>query len=240
MSDRDTTFHLFIGHRGIRTIMSTDSRPEAIALTVAEQRRLEELSTQIAQALINAMEAKSPYLRGHSERVAMMAAALAAELGLDDDTVEQVRLAGRLHDVGKIGIREAVLNKPGRLTPEELAHVRDHVRIAMDILAPLAHLGPVLDFIRCHQERRDGSGHPAALQGDAIPLGALIVGAADTFDALTSPRSYRERMAPEAALAYLQGLERPVVDPAVLPALATIVGAGRALVFLDGAAEEGT
>lgn len=217
--------------------MTREIRQDAISLTVAEQRRLEELSTRIAQALINAMEAKSPYLRGHSERVAALAATLAAELGLDDDTVEQVRLAGRLHDVGKIGIREAVLNKPGRLTGEELAHVRDHVRIAMDILAPLGHLGPVLDFIRCQQERRDGSGHPAGLKGDQIPLGALLVGAADTFDALTSPRSYRERMTPQDAIGYLQGLQRPVVDHGVLPALTSIVSGGRALVFIDGAPE---
>lgn len=214
---------------------SPDQRPEALSLTVAEQRRLEELSTQIAQALINAMEAKSPYLRGHSERVAAMAAAIASELGLDDDTVEQVRLAGRLHDVGKIGIREDVLNKPGRLTTEELAHVRDHVRIAMDILAPLAHLGPVLDFIRHQQERRDGSGHPNGLRDDQVPLGALIVGAADTFDAITSPRAYRKRMAPREAIDYLRGLQRPAVDPQVLPALTRIVLAGHALVFLDGA-----
>lgn len=214
---------------------SQDPRADEIALTVAEQRRLEELSTRIAQALINAMEAKSPYLRGHSERVAAMAAAIAAELGLDDDTVERVRLAGRLHDVGKIGIREAVLNKPGRLTQEELAHVRDHVRIAMDILAPLSHLGPVLDFIRCQQERRDGSGHPRGLRDGEVPLGALIVGAADTFDALTSPRAYRASMAPRDAIEYLRGLERPAVDTEVLPALTNIVFGGRALMFLDGA-----
>lgn len=212
-----------------------DPRSDEITLTVTEQRRLEEISIRIAQALINAMEAKSPYLRGHSERVAAMAAAIAAEMGLDDDTVEQVRLAGRLHDVGKIGIREDVLNKPGRLTPDEYRHVRDHVRIAMDILAPLSHLGPVLDFIRHHQERRDGSGHPQGLRGDQIPLGALILGAADTFDAITSPRSYRQQMAPRDAIEYLRGLPKPAVDPQILPALANIVNGGRALVFLDGA-----
>lgn len=214
-----------------------DPRPDELALTVTEQRRLEELSIRIAEALINAMEAKSPYLRGHSERVAAMAAAIAAELGLDDDTVEQVRLAGRLHDVGKIGIREAVLNKPGRLTPEEYAHVRDHVRIATDILAPLSHLGPVVDFVRHQQERRDGSGYPQGLRGDQIPLGALIVGAADTFDAITSPRSYRERMAPLDAIDYLRHLPNHSVDPEILVALANIVSSGRALVFLDGAPE---
>src|SRR5690606_21459114 len=123
------------GQQHILMPTSMDPRPDATPLSEREQRRIEEISTKIARALINAMEAKSPYLRGHSERVAAMAAAIAAELGLDDDTIEDVRLAARLHDVGKIGIREDILNKPGRLTPEEYAHVRQHVRIAMDILA---------------------------------------------------------------------------------------------------------
>jgi HD-GYP domain-containing protein (c-di-GMP phosphodiesterase class II) len=214
-----------------------DPRPEKPVeeppLVERDQRRVEELSTRIAQAFINAMEAKSPYLRGHSERVAVMAASIASELGLDDDTVEQVRLAGRLHDVGKIGIREDVLNKPGPLTPEEYAHVRDHVRIGMDILAPLAHLGPVLDYVRDHQERRDGSGHPRSLRGDEISLGALIVGAADVFDAITSPRAYRGRRGPRETIEYLERLDKPAVDPQILPALKRIVHSGRALVFLD-------
>lgn len=210
-----------------------DPRPDAASLTEREQRRIEEISTKIAQALINAMEAKSPYLRGHSERVAAMAAAIAAELGLDDDTIEDVRLAARLHDVGKIGIREDILNKPGRLTPEEYAHVRDHVRIAMNILAPLAHLGSVVDYVRDHQERPDGSGYPRGLRDGEIPLGALIVGAADTFDALTSPRSFRKRKTPAEAIAYLRELPTPAVDPLVLAALTTIVSTGRALVFLE-------
>lgn len=210
----------------------TEPRPDAFSLTEREQRRIAEISTRIAQALINAMEAKSPYLRGHSERVATMAAAIASEMGLDDDTVEQVRLAGRLHDVGKIGIREDVLNKPGPLTPAEYAHVRDHVRIGMSILAPLTHLGPALEFVRYHQERRDGSG-PHGLRSDEIPLGALIVAAADTFDALTSPRAFRERMTPGEAIDYLRTLKKPAVDPRVLPVLASIVMTGRALVFLE-------
>ncbi len=92
------------------------------------------------------MEAKSQYLRGHSHRVAAVSAAIAAELGCDEEMVERVRLAGRLHDVGKIGIRESVLDKPSGLTPEEFAHVKEHVTIGLDILAPLEQLGPVLDL----------------------------------------------------------------------------------------------
>lgn len=200
-----------------------------------EQRRLQTLSIEIAQSLINAMEAKSPYLRGHSERVATTAASIAGELGLDDDMVERVRLAGRLHDVGKIGIRESVLDKPGDLTAEEFAHVREHVRIGLDILAPLAHLGPVLKFVSDHHERLDGSGYPHGLRGDAISLGGRIIGAADVFDALTSQRAYRDAMTAREAVTYMASLGVSGVCSTVLPALARLVHSDKVMVFLHDA-----
>ncbi|HEX9562457.1 MAG TPA: HD domain-containing phosphohydrolase [Gemmatimonadaceae bacterium] len=190
------------------------------------------LSTHIAEALINAMEAKSRYLRGHSHRVAALAATVAEELGLDDVGVEQVRLAGHLHDVGKIGVREDVLDKPGRLTAEEFAHVQEHVPIGLSILAPLRHLGPTLDFIAHHHERLDGSGYPQGLRGDAVSLGGRIVGAADALDALTSPRAYREAMRLDAAIRHLAALGPRGICPTVLPALDRVVRNGQVLVFL--------
>lgn len=206
---------------------------EDMVLSSDEMRRLEVLSAGIAEALINAMEAKSPYLRGHSHRVAATAAAIAEQMGLDDASVEQIRLAGKLHDVGKIGIREAVLDKPATLTSEEFAHVREHVRIGLDILAPLTHLGPVLQYVADHHERLDGSGYPRGLKGNAISLGGRIIGAADQFDALTSPRAYRNAMDPGESLAYLQSLGPKAVCPTVLPALSRVVKSGQVLVFLD-------
>jgi len=106
-----------------------------------ERMRMESISTATLEALVNAMEAKDPYLRGHSARVADLSATIAAELGLSDDVVEQVRVAGRLHDLGKIGTRDDVVNKEGPLTPDEFEHVKQHVVIGSQILAPLAHLG---------------------------------------------------------------------------------------------------
>lgn len=205
---------------------------DALTLSTDELQRLEVLSTGIAEALINAMEAKSPYLRGHSHRVAATAAAIAAQMDLDDVMVEHVRLAGRLHDVGKIGIRESVLDKPASLTPEEFAHVREHVRIGLDILSPLVHLGPVLQFVADHHERLDGSGYPRGLRGDAISLGGRIIGAADQFDALSSPRAYRDAMDPAASLTFLESLGAKAVCPQVLPALRRVVRTGQVLVFL--------
>jgi putative nucleotidyltransferase with HDIG domain len=186
----------------------------------------------VAQALINAMEAKSHYLRGHSHRVAAVGASLAAELGLPEQMIELVRLAGHLHDVGKIGVREAVLDKPGTLTAEEFAHVKEHVSIGLTILAPLA-LGPSLDFIAHHHERIDGSGYPRGLSGDAVSLGGRILGAADALDALTSPRAYRDAMTAQAALACLAAEGLRGICPTVLPALQRLVKSGQVLVLLN-------
>ncbi len=179
------------------------------------------------------MEAKSQYLRGHSHRVAAVSAAIAAELGCDEEMVERVRLAGRLHDVGKIGIRESVLDKPSGLTPEEFAHVKEHVTIGLDILAPLEQLGPVLDLRGAPSRRLDGSGYPRGLRGDAISLGGRIIGAADVMDALTSPRAYRDAMGVTDAFTYMASLGTQGVCPTVLPALARVVHSGQLLAVID-------
>jgi putative two-component system response regulator len=207
--------------------------PNELRFTPDEIRRIETISTRVVQTLVNAMEAKSRFLRGHSERVAAASAAIGAELGLDDEMVETLRLAGRLHDVGKIGIREQVLDKPSGLTAEEFAHVQEHVGIGLDILAPLEHLGLVLEFIAHHHERLDGSGYPRGLSGDAVSLGGRIVGAADAFDALTSPRAYRKAMSAEEAFERLAAVGDRGICPVVLPALARVVHNGQILVFLD-------
>lgn len=198
-----------------------------------EKAALRNLTVSIAETLINAMEAKDVYLRGHSQRVADLGASLAQELGLDEDTVEQVRLAGRLHDVGKIGIREPVLNKPGPLTPEEFDHVKDHVRIGMEILAPLQHLGLVLKFIEHHHERIDGVGYPHGLMGDDISIGGRILSIADAFDALTSRRAYREPLSPKETLFTMMAEADKRFDRNVLNALHNLQSRRKSLIFLD-------
>ena len=198
-----------------------------------EQKALRSMTVNIAETLINAMEAKSIYLRGHSQRVAELAVSIADIMGLDADTIEAVRLAGRLHDVGKIGIREHVLDKPGRLTPEEFDHVKDHVRIGMEILAPLKHLGVVLDYIRDHHEHYDGLGYPNGISGERISLGGRILAAADAFDALTSKRAYRDPMTPRETIEYLGEQTGTLLDSAVYDALREVVLRGKRLVFID-------
>ncbi len=210
---------------------------DEVALRTAELEReqdaLRSMTVNIAETLINAMEAKSIYLRGHSQRVAELAVSIADTLALDADTIEAVRLAGRLHDVGKIGIREDVLDKPGRLTPEEFDHVKDHVRIGMEILAPLKHLGVVLDYIRDHHEHYDGSGYPNGVAGEKISLGGRILAAADAFDALTSKRAYRDPMTPRDTIDYLGEQTGTLLDARVYDALREVVLRGKTLVFID-------
>jgi len=198
-----------------------------------ERESLRLLTVRMAESLINAMEAKDVYLRGHSQRVAELAASMAEEIGLDPDVVEQVRLAGRLHDVGKIGIRETVLNNPGALSPEEFAHIKEHVRIGVEILAPLEHLGAVLTFVHDHHERWDGSGYPRGIAGEAISIGGRLISTADAYDALTSRRAYREAMSEEETMTILSTLVGRHLDPRMFEALSKVLERRRALVFID-------
>jgi putative nucleotidyltransferase with HDIG domain len=198
-----------------------------------ERNRLERVSTATLEALVNALEAKDPYLRGHSARVADLSANIAAELDVPEEEVERVRMAGRLHDLGKIGTRENVVNKEGPLTPEEFEHVKQHVIIGAQILAPLTHLGDVVSMVRSHHERWDGTGYPESLRGEEIPLGGRIIAAAEVFDALTTARPYQDKMTPEQATERLADLAGTVLDPRVYDALTRIVARRQTLVFLD-------
>jgi HD-GYP domain-containing protein (c-di-GMP phosphodiesterase class II) len=182
-----------------------------------------QLGTGVAEALIDAMEAKDPYLRGHSQRVAHLAGRIAEALGLEPAVVDDIRLAGRLHDVGMVGIRESILNKPDVLTPDEIRQVREHVRLGVEILSPLPGLGRVLEYVQDHHERHDGCGYPRGVAGEAISLGGRILAAADAFDALTSPRAYREPLSPEACLSRLAGDAGRALDPRVFAALRQVV-----------------
>lgn len=191
-----------------------------------EKMALRALTVSIAETLINAMEAKDLYLRGHSHRVAELGASIAEELGFEQDVVELVRLAGRLHDVGKIGIREEILNKAGPLTEAEFAHVKDHVRIGIEILSPLKHLGDALSFVQDHHEHWDGSGYPRGIAGESITIGGRILTAADAFDALTSKRAYRDPLSAATTLDYLRTQVGRLLEPRIYEALGAVVRRG--------------
>lgn len=216
--------------RGLLERRQIDRRLEA-EVAATHQR----ISVATLEALVNALEAKDPYLRGHSARIADLSASVAAHLGRPDGEVEGIRTAGRLHDIGKIGIRDEILNKQGPLSDEEYEHVKQHVLVGCQILAPLVHLRHVVSYVRSHHERWDGFGYPDRLAGEAIPLGARIIGAVEVYDALTTSRSYQETMRPEEAVNRMRDLVGTAIDPAIHAALEAVVSRRQALVNLDDA-----
>ncbi len=215
--------------------MASEDLSERLKELRRERAILQQTATATLEALVNVLEAKDPYLRGHSARVADMAATVAVDLGLPDETVDAVRTAGRLHDIGKIGVREEIITKQGPLTDREFEEVKNHTIVGAEILAPLVHLGPVIAYVRNHHERWDGKGYPDKLAGEAIPIGARIIGAVEVYDALTTSRSYQEKMLPELAVERLRDLVGTVLDPSVHRALQAVVAKREALVFLDDA-----
>jgi HD-GYP domain-containing protein (c-di-GMP phosphodiesterase class II) len=155
-------------------------------------QELKNLLVGLTRALTTAIDAKDTYTYGHSERVARIAVELGRDLGLDGDDLGDIYLAGLLHDVGKIGIRDEVLRKPGKLTPEEQDHIRQHVTIGYSILSDLRQIRNLLPGVLYHHERYDGGGYPDGLAGENIPLLARILAVADAYDAMTTARPYRE------------------------------------------------
>ena len=157
-------------------------------------------SESILFSLAEALEAKDIYTRGHSERVARHSAVIATQMGLPAHEVEVIRKGGLLHDIGKIGVREDILLKPGRLTDEELEHVKSHPKRGFDICQPLKSLEEILPCIRSHHERIDGGGYPDGLKEDDIPLKGMILAVADAFDAMTTNRPYRKALPIDTAV----------------------------------------
>lgn len=154
-------------------------------------RQQAELLAGVVRALSSAIDAKDPYTCGHSDRVARIAVRLARELGYDGQQLNTVYMAGLLHDIGKIGVQESVLRKPGRLTDEEYAHIRSHPELGYRILRDIRQLAEILPAVLHHHEQWDGSGYPNRLAGEEIPRIARIMAVADAYDAMTSDRPYR-------------------------------------------------
>lgn len=176
----------------------------------------------IIESLSAAIDAKDAYTNGHSERVAHLGEQIAINLGMTTHEAERVRICGLLHDVGKIGVPEAVLCKPGRLTDEEFEHIKKHPEIGHRILKDLTGLEDVLPGVLHHHERLDGRGYPHGLGGDEIPRMARILACADTFDAMSSNRAYRDAMPREKVLAELERCKGTQFDPDVVDAFMQI------------------
>jgi diguanylate cyclase (GGDEF)-like protein len=187
--------------------------PDELARRVEHQARL-----RAAENLIRVVDAKDEYTGAHSERVALLVEAIARRLSLDDEQVEQLKLAGRLHDLGKIAIPDRVLQKPGSLTPHEERQLAHHPVLGASLLDGM-DIRPVDVWIRHHHEHWDGSGYPHGLAGEEIPFGSRIILVADAFDAITTERSYRAAVSADAAFRELQSHAGVQFDPTVVSAL---------------------
>lgn len=193
----------------------------------AQARRLEELFLASVQSLADALEVKDPYTRGHSVRVSHYSVAIARRLGLGGELLRQIELGGHVHDIGKIGVREEVLNKAGPLTHAEYEHVMTHPMVGWRILSPLlADVPAALNVVRWHHERYDGTGVPDGLTGERIPLEARIAAVADSLDAMTSGRPYRPGRTLDAALDELERCAGSQFDVHVVQAARAAAAAG--------------
>jgi putative nucleotidyltransferase with HDIG domain len=175
---------------------------------------------QTIRALAEAVDAKDAYTRGHSERVGVYASKITREMGYQKEFIERVYIAGLLHDVGKIGVRDAVITKPERLTPEEYEEIKQHPSIGAKILEPVDFLADVAPCVRHHHEWYDGSdrGYPDRLCGDAIPLPSRIILVADTVEAMTSDRPYRQALPLDVVYTELTKYSGSQFDPACVSA----------------------
>ncbi|MCY3021441.1 MAG: HD domain-containing protein [Planctomycetota bacterium] len=185
--------------------------------------RNETLFLNVLAVMAKVLEAKDPFTRFHSQKVSTLASAIAREMGFQDDEVRRIGIAGILHDIGKMGIRESILQKPGPLDKTERETVERHAIIASTILEPIEQLQGAVGYIKHHHERFDGGGYPERLAGEQIPLGARITHVAEAFDAMVAKRSYNVPKTPEEALAELRRCSGTQFDPQVVSAAAVVL-----------------
>jgi response regulator RpfG family c-di-GMP phosphodiesterase len=186
---------------------------------------MREFNQQLAMTLIEAVEAKDPYTRGHSDRVNHLSMEIGRAMELPDEDLEDLHWGSLLHDVGKIGIPDAVLCKPARLTKDEFTFIMVHPERSYEILRHVKHLEKAVLGARHHQEMVDGKGYPHGLKGDKIPLHGRIIAVADTYDSITSSRAYRAGRSHEVAMKEIQRVAGTQLDPAIVEVFTRVVSA---------------
>jgi putative two-component system response regulator len=208
-----------------RLILENREYHERLEEKVAIQaQRIEDIFLASIHSLVDALELRDTYTHGHSIRVSRYSVLIARELGMPDDFIKQVELGGRVHDIGKIGVREQVLHKSSPLTEEEYRHVMEHPVTGWRTLQPLLRDHAIaLNVVRSHHERWDGGGLPDRLAGDAIPLEARIAAVADTFDAMTSHRPYRPQLPIESTVEELVRCRESQFDARAVDAFVSLV-----------------
>ncbi len=189
--------------------------------------RLRELYLASVKALAAAVDARDPYTRSHSARVAALSRIIAVEMQLPTDEIRRVQLSALLHDIGKIGIPDAILNKPAALTPEEWVIMKTHSPLGASILAAVEPLGDLVPIVRAHHERFDGAGYPDGLAGDAVPFAAYIVSAADAYEVIVSKRAYKAAQSVDFAVSELRRCSGAQFHPAVVDAFIRVIDRDR-------------
>jgi putative nucleotidyltransferase with HDIG domain len=194
------------------------------------ENKVRQQTQKIRQSFLNsvkslalALEAKDQYTSGHSQRVADMTVDIAREFGMASEQVEKLRFAALVHDIGKIGIKESVMNKKEDLTDEEYSYISTHAVIGQKILTPVIEDEEILKMVRLHHERYDGRGYPDGISAEQIPLGARIIAVADMYDAMTSDRPYRKAVSHEIAIAELKRQALVQFDPVIVDAFITMM-----------------
>jgi HD-GYP domain-containing protein (c-di-GMP phosphodiesterase class II) len=227
------------GHRKMLAVLASRSASAIESARLYEDLRstnqslvqantsLEEMFQQTVAGFAQALEESDMYTRGHSERVAVYSEVLARGLTLPASEIRRTVQAGVMHDVGKIGVRYDMLNKPGKLTPEEVAVFRQHPEKGKRILEPVPCLHGLIDGCWCHHEWFDGGGYPRGLAGDRIPLVGRIVAVADAYDAMTSDRAYRRALPHEVAIGEIERCAGTQFDPELAAAFVRLIEAWR-------------
>ncbi|MGD1091340.1 MAG: HD-GYP domain-containing protein [Bryobacteraceae bacterium] len=217
--------------RPFETIIS--SLREGVANLQRSQTHLDDAYVQFLETMAQALDARDPYTAGHSLRVAAYSFAIAGELGLPKKDCETIRTAAQLHDIGKIGIPDVILQKVGRLTPEEYGLIKLHPQIGRKILEKVSRFKDLLPAVELHHENFDGTGYPYKLSGTRIPLEARIVRVADAFDSMASSRSYREALPLATAIDELVKYSGSQFDPQVMQAFLNLIARGKPETLLN-------
>jgi putative two-component system response regulator len=223
-----------------RLILENRDYQERLEDRVAIQaQRIEEIFLASIHSLVDALELRDTYTHGHSIRVSRYSVLIARELGMPDDFIRQVELGGRVHDIGKIGVREQVLHKSSPLTDEEYRHVMEHPVTGWRTLQPLLRDHAIaLNVVRSHHERWDGKGLPDRLSEEAIPMEARIAAVADTFDAMTSHRPYRPQLSTEVTIEELLRCRGNQFDPRAVDAFVALNERGEVQTMADSIQSE--
>lgn len=193
-----------------------------------KQKQYHDIVNQSLETFAHAIDAKDQNTNGHSERVAIYSAEIARRMGMSDEEQEQIYYMGMLHDIGKIGIPDAILKKPGKLTEEEMQIIRSHPTIGGEILQDFTAIQGISDGARYHHERYDGNGYNEGLKGEEIPLAARIICVADSYDTMSSKRVYKELHEEDYILSELDECSGKQFDPAIVPFMIDMIKDGTA------------